>query len=94
MGGPPRHSSLDEIPGPSSYSVVAPFGGNIDTSSGGTVKYTQYTFPDYDDYDDYQMMSKVSRFIRSQTLNTFYGTSMIVAEWSGVPQYGKSNVSF
>ena len=87
MGAPPIHSSLDDIPGPSSYSVVAPFAGNIDTSSGGSVKYTQYTS------FDYQMMNTVSRFIRSQTISTFYGTRMIVAEWSSVPQYGKPNVS-
>ena len=87
MGEPPQQSSLDNIPGPSSYSVVAPFAGNIDISSGGSVKYTQYTSSDY-----YQM-NKVSRFIQSETLRTFDGTKMIVAEWSSVPQYGKSNVS-
>ena len=87
MGEPPQQSSLDDIPGPSSYSVVAPFAGNIDTSSGGSVKYAQYTSSDY-----YQMRS-VSRFIESQTIDIFSGTRMIVAEWSSVPQYGKSNVS-
>ena len=87
MGEPPRQSSLDYIPGPSSYSVVAPFAGNIDISSGGSVKYTQYTS------SDYHQMRSVSRFIRSETISIFYGTRMIVAEWSSVPQYGKSNVS-
>ena len=86
MGEPPLHSSLDDIPGPSSYSVVAPFAGNIDISSGGLVKYKQFTYLD-------SHVNTVSRFIRSETLSTFYGTSMIVAEWSSVPQYGKSNVS-
>ena len=87
MGEPPQHSPLDDIPGPSSYSVVAPFAGNIDTSSGGSVKYRQYTSSDY-----YQMRT-VSRFIEYETVNIFSGTKMIVAEWSSVSQYGKSNVS-
>ena len=87
MGEPPQQSSLDDIPGPSSYSVVAPFAGNIDISSRGSVKYTQYTSSDY-----YQM-DTVSRFIGSETSDIFFGTRMIVAEWSSVPQYGKSNVS-
>ena len=85
MGEPPIHSSLDDIPGPSSYSVVAPFAANIDTSSGGSVKYKQYT--------SHYQMEGVSRFIRSQTVSIFYGTRMIIAEWSSVPQYGKPNVS-
>ena len=88
MGEPPQQSYLDDIPGPSSYSVVAPFAGNIDISSRGSVKYTQYTSIDY-----YQM-NIVNRFIESETLRIFDGITMIVAEWNGVPQYGKSNVSF
>ena len=88
MGKTPQQSSLDYIPGPSSYSVVAPFAGNIDISSGGSVKYTQYTLS-----SGYYQINKVSRFIQSETLKTFDGTTMIVAEWSSVPQYGKSNVS-
>ena len=87
MRKPHQQSSLDDIPGPSSYYVVAPFAGNIDISSGGSVKYTQYTS------SDYHQMTSVSRFIESQTIDIFSGTRMIVAEWSSVPQYGKSNVS-
>ena len=86
MGEPPNYSSLDDIPGPSSYSVVAPFAGNIDISSRGSVRYTT---PD----QDYYLKNRVSRFIQTETLSTFHGTTMIVAEWSSVPQYGKSNVS-
>ena len=89
MGEPPIHSSLDDIPGPSSYSVVATFAGNIDISSQGKVRYKHYTSLDYDHYQ----MKRVSRFIGSETISTFDGTNMIVAEWSHVPQYGKPNVS-
>ena len=87
MGEPPQQLSLDNIHRLSSYSVVAPFAGNIDISSGGSVKYTQYTS------SDYHQMNNVSRFIESETHRIFNGTRMIVAEWSSVPQYGKSNVS-
>ena len=88
-GRTPNYSSLDDIPGPSSYSVVAPFAGNIDTSSGGSVKYKHYTYPDY--YRS--QFDRVERFIQSETLRSIDGTRMIVAEWSSVPQYGKPKVS-
>ena len=87
MGGTPRYSSLDNFPGSSLYSVVAPFGADIDTTSTGSVKYTQFTTS-----DSFQM-SRVSSFIRSQTGHSFYGTRMMVAEWNGVPKYHRSIVS-
>ena len=86
MGETPQYSSLDNFPGPSSYSVVAPFGADIDTTSRGSVKYTQFTTSD-------SQMSRVSSFIRSQTGDSFYGTRMMVAEWNGVPKYDGSIVS-
>ena len=87
MGKTPQYTSLDYFPGSSSYSVVAPFAADIDTSRTGSVKYTQFTTTDS------SQMSRVSTFIRSQTGNSFYGTKMMVAEWNGVPEYGESTVS-
>ena len=85
MGAPPWYSSLDNSSGVSSY--VAPFAANIDTSRVGSVKYSQFTV------SDYSQMRRVSRFIRSQTGNSFYGSSMMVAEWNDVPEYDGSIVS-
>ena len=87
MGKTPQYSSLDNFPGSSSYSVVAPFAANIDTSRVGSVEYTEFTT------SDYTQMSKVSTFIRSKTGNSFSGTRMMVAEWRGVPKYERSIVS-
>ena len=87
MGIAPQYSTPGDIPGSSSYSVVAPFGADIDTSSRGSVKYTQFTT------SDYTQMNTVSTFIQSQTGNSFYGTRMMVAEWNGVPKYLGSTVS-
>ena len=81
MGETPQYSSLDKFPGPSSYSVVAPFAADIDTTSRGSVKYTQFTTPDT------SQMSRVSSFIRSRTGRSFYGTRMMMAEWNDVPEY-------
>ena len=87
MGETPQYSSLDNFPGPSSYSVVAPFAADIDTTSTGSVKYTEFTT------SDYTQMDTVNSFIRSETGNTFNGTRMMVAEWNGVPQDDRSIVS-
>ena len=88
MGKTPQYSSLDNFPGPSSYSVVAPFAADIDTTRRGSVKYTQFTT------SDSSQMSRVSTFIRSETGDSFYGTRMMVAEWDGVPEYQESTVSY
>ena len=87
MGETPQYLSLDNLPGPTSYSVVAPFAADIDTTRTGSVKYTQFTT------SDSSQMDIVSSFIRSQTGNSFYGTRMMVAEWNGVPEYEGSIVS-
>ena len=76
MGETPQYSSLDNFPGSSSYSVVAPFAGDFDTAYTGSVKYTQFITS--------SQMNRVSSFIRSKTGDSFYGTRMMVAEWSGV----------
>ena len=86
MGETPQYLSLDNFPGSSSYSVVAPFAADIDTTSTGSVKYTQFTTSD-------SQMNTVSSFIRSKTDDSFYGTRMMVAEWNGVPEYEGSIVS-
>ena len=80
MGGTPQYASLGNFPGPSSYSVVAPFAADMDTRSRGSVKYTRFTTSD-------SQMSTVSSFIRSETGDSFYGTRMMVAEWNDVPKY-------
>ena len=89
MGEVPLYSSLNDIniPGSSSYSFVAPFAADIDTTRTGSVKYTQFIT------SDSSQMNTVSSFIRSQTDDSFYGTRMMVAEWNGVPQYQGSRVS-
>ena len=74
------------IPGASSNLLVAPFAADIDITSRGSVKYTQFTTSD-------SQMNTVSSFIRSETGNSFYGTRMMVAEWNGVPEDHGSIVS-
>ena len=68
-------------------SVVAPYAADIDPTVAGTVRYTQFTT------DDYSQMSTVSSFIRAQTGENFYGTTMMVAEWNGVAEYNGFFVS-
>ena len=87
MGERPQYSSLDNFSGSSSYSVVAPFAADMDTTGTGSVKYTQFTT------SDSSQMSRVSTFIRFKTGNSFSGTRMMVAEWNGVPKYEGSVVS-
>ena len=87
MGQIPVDSSLTQlhnIPGPSSYSVVAPFAADIDTSSTGSVRYNE-SFSS-------TVMKEVSTYIRSKTGVPFYGTWMLVAEWNGVPLSSQSSV--
>ena len=74
-----------EIPGTSS--IVAPYAADINPNIAGTVQHTQFTSTDY------TQMSRVSSFIRDQTDNSFYGTTMMVAEWEGVAKYSGSPVS-
>ena len=77
--------SLDNFPGPSSYSVVAPFAADITTSSTGSVRYSE-SFSS-------TVMNEVSSHIRSETGADFYGTWMMVAEWNNVPLHDGSRVS-
>ena len=81
--------SVDSIsPGiPGTSSIVAPYAADIDPTKAGTVRYTQFTT------DDYSQMSTVSSFIRAQTDENFYGTTMMVAEWDSVAEYYGFSVS-
>ena len=83
----PQYSYQVHFDGYSSFSVVAPFAADIDTTRTGSVKYTQLTT------SDSSQMIRVSSFIQSETGNSFYGTRMMVAEWNGVPKYHGSIVS-
>ena len=72
-----------------SCSLVAPYLADIDIGIAGTVRYT-----DFDTYSSSgSSMTTVSRFIRDETGDIFYGTKMMVAEWNGVPEAGRSSVS-
>ena len=71
-----------EIPGTSP--IVAPYAAHINP---GTLRYTEFISTDYTE------MSRVSSFIRDQSDNSFYGISMMVAEWDGVAEFGSSSVS-
>ena len=85
MGGLPRYRSLDNFPGPSDYSIVAPFAADITTSRTGDVRYSE-SFTN-------SQLNDVSEHIRFETGNSFYGTWMLVAEWNGVPLSSQSSVS-
>ena len=80
---------VDALTFPSSCLVVAPYGADINTDLAGTVRYT-----DFDTYSSSgSSMTSVSRFIRDETGDSFYGTKMMVAEWNGVAEYGGYFVS-
>ena len=85
MGRTPRYASLSTIPSANSYSTVAPFAADINTSSTGYVRYSE-SFTN-------SQLSVVSEHIRSETRTSFYGAWMLVAEWNGVPLLSGSSVS-
>jgi hypothetical protein len=64
---------------PGSYSVISPYGADINTRIAGTVRYT-------DGFTTYHpQMFSVSEFIRSETEDSYFtGTRMMVVEWDGV----------
>lgn len=72
---------------PDTNDIVAPYAADIDPSIAGTVRYTQFSS------SSSSQISTVSRFIRSQLSNSFYGTEMMVAQWYGVAEYSGSSVS-
>ena len=85
MGGVPRYSSLDNLPGPSDYAIAAPFAADITTSNTGYVRYSEYVTN--------SQLNDVSEHIRAETGTSFNGTWMLVAEWNGVPLLSQSSVS-
>ena len=74
---------------PSSCSVVAPYAADINTQIAGSVRYTDF----YTYSSSGSAMSTVSRFIRDETGDYFYGNRMMVAEWNGVAKYNGISVS-
>ena len=82
----PQHISSVSIPGSETYSIVAPYAADLDTTYEGTVIYSDFSS------DDPSMIS-VSSFIRNETGNDFYGTQMMVVEWNGVPLFSGNSVS-
>ena len=73
---------------PGSLPMVAPYAADIDARISGRVRYTQFTT------DNEPTMTTISGFIREHTDDSdFYGTKMMVAEWSNVAKFGGSAVS-
>ena len=92
MGGSLPYVTLPNFPLPNSNSVVAPFAADIDTSHGGSVRYTNFSSFQSD-------LEDVNSFINSQidggqfSYSEFYGTEMMVVEWDNVPKDLESSVS-
>ena len=82
--GTPVITTLLSIPGIDN--IVAPYGADINPNSAGTVRYTTFI-------TDYSQINTVSSFIRSQITHYFHGTRMMIAEWNGVPRFGRITVS-
>ena len=81
MGRIPQDGvGISDIPDlSSSQSIVAPFAADISTNYRGVVKYVNFS-------SNYPM-DAVNYFIRNQLQSGdgFYGTRMMLAEWSNVP---------
>ena len=78
---------LDPFSSSTSYSVVAPFAADIETTVTGTVWYSHTFFA-----DDF-WLGLVNDYITAQTGSFFQGTWMLVAEWNGVVSLTGSLVS-
>ena len=85
MGQIPVDSSLTQLPGPSNYSIVAPFAADIDTSSTGSVHYSE-------SFSSTVMKDQCPHSFKNRSL-VLIGTWMLVAEWNNVPLYDGSRVS-
>ena len=87
--GLPQYISSVSIPGSETYTIVAPYAADLDTTYKGTVRYSDFfTYSS----DDASMIS-VSSFIRNETGDDFYGTQMMVVEWNSVPLFSGNSVS-
>ena len=58
--------------------IVAPYAADIDTEVSGTVYYTDRPIT-----TEYRL-GRVSRFVESQTNESFSGTKMVIAHWQDV----------
>ena len=89
MDESPHYETLPNFPLPNSYSIVAPFAADIDTTYTGSVQYTDFT----SDYNSY--IIAVTSFINSEIDNEyiFSAASMMVVEWNTVPKHSQSSVS-
>ena len=90
MENTPQYDSLPDFPLSAVDKIVAPFADHIDTSAGGSVRYTDFL----QSYDYNSLIDDVNDFIQAHTSDTFfYGARMMVAEWNNVRQFGGHTVS-
>ena len=64
---------------PGTDNIVSPYGSNINTSLGGSVRYTEFT-------TDHPQMVRVSDFINEVTGHDFHGNTMMIVYWDSVGQ--------
>ena len=64
---------------PGTENIVSPYGSNINTSLGGSVRYTEFT-------TDHPQMVRVSDFINEVTGHDFHGTTMMIVYWDSVAE--------
>lgn len=90
MENTPQYDTLPDFPLSAADKIVAPFADHIDTSAGGSVRYTDFL----QSYDYDSLIDDVSDFIQAHTGDKyFYGARMMVAEWNNVPQFDGYSVS-
>ena len=68
---------------PGTTIIVSPYGANIDTSDGGRIRYTPFS----------SVNSETGVVIQDQTGTSFFGETLMVAEWDSVPLYNRDSVS-
>ena len=71
---------------PGTTDIVSPYGANIDTSDGGRIRYTLFSNVNSE-------TGVVNKFIQDQTGTSFFGETLMVAEWDSVPLYNRDSVS-
>ena len=71
---------------PGTTNIVSPYGANIDTSGGGRIRYTLFSNVNSE-------TGVVNKFIQDQTGTSFFGETLMVAEWDSVPLYNRDSVS-
>ena len=86
MSQSPKFQSLDDIPS-ATYSLVAPFAADIDTSQTGSIRYRVYQ-------NSESQLDTISSYIRSTLRVSFVGNWMLIADWYFVPLRGGPTVSY